>query len=56
MLAKGIPGTFRASLLQPYEGEKRAQPAIRLEDGSLEYEVGQVLDRKEEKSKNIMLS
>ena len=60
MLAKVIHDTFHANLLQPYKAdkygrEKHPQPAIRLEDGSSEHEVDQILDIKKKKGKTLYL-
>ena len=51
MLAKGIHDTFHTSLLQPFYAdlfnwELEPQSAVKLGDGSEEYEVEKILDKK----------
>ena len=56
MLAKGMHDTFHTSLLQPFirdrfNREPGPQPAIKLEDGTEEYEVEKILDKKRKRNK-----
>ena len=49
MLAKRVHDKFHTSLLQPFHAdtfnqEHEPQPAVKVEDGSEEYENGKILD------------
>ena len=60
MMAKEIHDTFHRSLLLPYTAnaygrKKLSQHAVRPGDGSLEYEVDKVRDRKKGREKIFYL-